>query len=360
MSVAIVTGSAGLVGSATCRLFHDKGLDVIGIDNDMRRAFFGDGASTIAVRDGLTASLSSYLHLNLDIRDPDAIEAVFARYGSSISVIVHTAAQPSHDWAARDPVTDFTVNANATLLLLQAAHKYCAEASFVYCSTNKVYGDTPNSLPLVERETRWEIAADHSYAAHGISETMSIDRSKHSLFGASKTAADLLVQEYGRYFGMRTVCFRAGCITGPGHRGAKLHGFLAYLARCVALDEPYVVIGYGGKQVRDNIDARDLAAAFWSYFEAPRVAEVYNIGGGRGRSCSVIEAIDLCEKVLGRRLRWSYQQEAREGDHIWWISDTRRFEQDYPDWKPAYGLPEIVGQIGEELIQRSGVAAKVV
>ncbi len=344
MSVALVTGSAGLIGSETCRRFHAEGFDVLGVDNDQRAQFFGAEASTRPNRARLEAALPRYRHHDTDIRDSSAIDALFARHGSAIRVVVHTAAQPSHDWAARDPLTDFSVNALGTLHLLEATRRHCPEAVFIFTSTNKVYGDTPNRLPLVELETRWEIAPGHAFA-EGIDETMSIDQTKHSLFGAAKVAADVLVQEYGRYFGMRTVSFRCGCLTGAAHAGTELHGFLAYLMRCTATGRPYRVFGYGGKQVRDNIDSRDLIDAFWQFFRAPRVAEVYNLGGGRRVNCSMREAITLCEEISGRQLDWTYVDENRIGDHIWWISNLGKFERDYPGWQPRHGLRSILEEI---------------
>src|SRR5437762_2315289 len=258
MAVAVVTGSAGLIGSETVQFFCDLGFDVVGIDNDMRRAFFGDEASTAWNRDQLLGHFPErYRHFDIDIRDQAAVEELFRHYGVSIELVVHAAAQPSHDWAAREPLTDFTVNANGTLALLESTRRFCPEAVFLFTSTNKVYGDTPNTLPLIEQDTRWEIDSAHHYW-EGIDEAMSIDASTHSLFGVSKAAADLLVQEYGRYFGLRTACFRGGCLTGPGHSGAELHGFLSYLMKCAVSGRHYKVYGYKGKQVCDNIHSFDL------------------------------------------------------------------------------------------------------
>jgi CDP-paratose 2-epimerase len=345
MSMAIVTGSGGLIGSETARFLTARGLEVTGIDNDMRARFFGPEASTSTCQERLIRELKGYRHLDADIRDLDALRRLFEAGGRAISLIVHTAAQPSHDWAARDPFTDFGVNANGTLNLLELARQHCPEAVFIFTSTNKVYGDRPNGLPLVEGAKRWEIAEDHPYHRFGIDEAMPIDATLHSLFGASKVAADVLVQEYGRYFGMATACFRGGCLTGPGHAGAELHGFLAYLMKCAATGTPYRVLGYGGKQVRDNIHSADLVEAFWQFFERPRAGAVYNIGGGREVNCSMLEAIDLCEEIAGRPLDWSYSEQNRTGDHVWWISDTRCFEQDYPAWRRRHGLRAILEQI---------------
>jgi CDP-paratose 2-epimerase len=280
----------------------------------------------------------------VDIRDAAAVDAVFARYGAEVKVVVHTAAQPSHDWAAREPATDFGVNAVGTLNVLEATRQHCPEAVFIFTSTNKVYGDTPNRLPLRELEHRWEIDPAHPFHI-GIDESMSIDQTKHSLFGASKAAADLLVQEYGRYFGMRTMSMRGGCLTGPSHAGAELHGFLAYLMKCTVEGKPYRVFGYKGKQVRDNIHSHDLVEAFWHFFQAPRVGEVYNLGGSRHSNCSMLEAIQLCEEISGRKLDWTYVEDNRVGDHIWWISDVRRFQAHYPQWQYRYGLREILEEI---------------
>jgi CDP-paratose 2-epimerase len=344
MSIALVAGSAGLIGSETCKRFHAEGFEVIGVDNDMRAKFFGAEASTAGTRAKLEKSLKNYRHEPVDIRDHDAVNRIFARRGASVKVIIHTAAQPSHDWAAREPHTDFGVNAVGTLNLLEATRQHCPEAVFIFTSTNKVYGDTPNLLPLRELDKRWEIDMAHPYR-EGIDETMSIDQTKHSLFGASKAAADILVQEYGRYFGMKTAIFRGGCLTGPAHAGTELHGFLAYLMKCTATGRPYRVFGYKGKQVRDNIHSHDLVEAFWQFTLKPRVAEVYNMGGSRHSNCSMLEAIDMCELISGKKLSWTYVEDNRIGDHIWWISDVRKFQQHYPDWKYRYGLKEILNEI---------------
>ncbi len=340
----LVTGSAGLIGSETVKHFAAEGSAVVGIDNDMRQRFFGAEASTQKTRDALCASLPNYEHHDLDIRDASAINDLFRAHGRGLAAIVHTAAQPSHDWAARDPQMDFTVNANGTLNLLEAARNFCPETPFVFTSTNKVYGDTPNRLPLQELPLRWEIEPGHEYEP-GISESMSIDQTKHSLFGASKLAADVLVQEYGRYFGMPTTCFRGGCLTGPAHAGTELHGFLSYLMKCTVTGRPYRVFGYKGKQVRDNIHSFDLVAAFAAFVRQARVGEVYNLGGSRHSNCSMLEAIALCEEISGRKLAWEYVEENRSGDHIWWISDVRKFREHYPEWGFRYGLREILEEI---------------
>jgi CDP-paratose 2-epimerase len=344
MSVVIITGAAGLIGSEAATHFAGQGLEVVGIDNDMRRHFFGDDASIRPSQARLEATLPRYRHHNVDIRDQAAIGAIFERYGREIVLVIHTAAQPSHDWAARDPVTDFTINANGTLVLLESARSICPEATFIFCSTNKVYGDRPNDLPLEEQALRWEIAETHPYYV-GIDESMSIDDCKHSLFGASKLAADVLVQEYGRYFGMRTAVFRGGCLTGPDHSGTQLHGFLSYLMKCTMTGEPYSVFGYKGKQVRDNIHSHDLVRAFSHVHEAPRVGQVYNIGGGRFSNCSMLEAIEMCEAICGKTLNWRYVETSRIGDHIWWISDQGKFKEHYPGWELTYSIQDILEQI---------------
>lgn len=348
----LVTGSAGLIGSESVRLFSGKGLDVVGIDNDMRARFFGPEASTRISQERLQAQIKTYRHVDADIRDKDAMTALFHHYGNSISLVIHTAAQPSHDWAAREPATDFEINAVGTLVLLELVRQHAPEAVFIFTSTNKVYGDRPNELPLSERESRWELDENHPFAEHGIDESMSIDQSTHSVFGASKVAADVLVQEYGRYFGMRTACFRGGCLTGPGHAGAQLHGFLSYLMKCCVTGKHYTVFGYSGKQVRDNIHSVDLVNAFWHFYQLPKSAAVYNIGGGRHVNCSMLEAVAACEKIAGRRLTCSYEEANRVGDHIWWISDTRRFRRDYPEWGLQYGLTEILSEIYESLLDQ--------
>lgn len=352
MAIAIVTGSAGLIGAEVTRTFHGRGMNIVGIDNNLRQYFFGPGASTQWSRLRLENDLKNYTHFEIDIRDTDAVDKLFGQFGKNISVVIHTAAQPSHDWAASDPIMDFSVNANGTMVLLEAVRKHCPEASFIFCSTNKVYGDMPNSLPLVETPTRWELSPDHAWAERGIDESMSIDGSMHSLFGVSKAAADLMVQEYGRYFGMNTVCFRGGCLTGPGHSGAPLHGFLSYLVRCAVTDVPYTVHGYKGKQVRDNIHSHDVAEAFWNFYCAPRQGEVYNIGGGRFANCSMLEAIGICERLIGRPMQWTYSEESRAGDHIWWVSDMARFRAHYPNWRQTSDISQTIEDIYAAMVER--------
>ncbi|HYZ22783.1 MAG TPA: NAD-dependent epimerase/dehydratase family protein [Rhodopila sp.] len=354
MAVAIVTGSGGLVGAEAARFLAHKGFEVVGIDNDLRDRFFGEAASTRPMSAALQREIPSYHHVEADIRDADALDRLFSRYGRRIELVIHAAAQPSHDWAASAPAVDFAVNATGTLNLLETTRRHSQTAVFAFCSSNKVYGDTPNRLPLQERETRWEIAEAHPFAEHGIDESMSMDQSLHSLFGVSKCSADLLVQEYGGYFGMRTACFRCGCITGPGHAGAEQHGFLAYLVKCAVTGQPYTILGYGGKQVRDNIHSADLVSAFWHFFMRPGVAEVYNMGGGRFSCCSVIEAIGMIEAQSGRPMRTSYQPANRPGDHIWWISDVRRFANHYPQWRLTRTTEAIIGEIHAHLTADRG------
>lgn len=357
MSVIVVTGSGGLIGSAAVEYFAALGLDIVGVDNDMRQQFFGKDASTVWNRQRLEGKLGKqYTHFDLDIRDVSGIDSLFQKYGKDIQAVIHTAAQPSHDWAATNPTEDFTINANGTMNMLEATRKYCPEAMFIFTSTNKVYGDTPNRLPLLELETRWEIEPGHQFI-NGITEEMSVDKCLHSLFGVSKLAADQLVQEYGRYFGMNTACFRGGCLTGPNHSGAELHGFLAYLMRCAVIGKPYNIYGYKGKQVRDNIHNDDVMRAFHEVIKNPRSGAVYNIGGGRTSNCSMLEAIKLCETISGRELSWKYVEESRIGDHIWWISDNSRLMTDYPGWKVEHSIDDILREIYEVNKERWLVAA---
>ncbi len=352
MSVVIVTGSGGLIGSESVGHFVQAGYRVIGFENDMRARFFGPDASTAHTTAALVERYpDEFRTLELDIRDGGGVERAFAEHAGEIELVIHTAAQPSHDWAASDPQTDFAVNANGTLNLLEATRRHAPGATFMFCSTNKVYGDLPNALALVELPQRLELPEDHRYYK-GIDTTMSIDQSTHSLFGVSKAAADLLVQEYGRYFEMPTVCFRGGCLTGPNHAGTQLHGFLSYLMRCTMTGEPYTVFGYGAKQVRDNIHAADLVAAFAAFHRAPRAGAVYNIGGGRQSNCSMLEAIDLCQEIAGRELHWSLGEENRVGDHRWWISDLEPFKRDYPDWDITHDVRDILREIHDSGAER--------
>lgn len=346
MAVVVISGSAGLIGSESVEFFCEKGFDVVGIDNNFRKTFFGEDACTDWNRQRLEKSYKNYLHESVDIRDVEKVDGIFVKYGRNICLIIHAAAQPSHDWAASNPLTDFTVNANGTLVMLEAFRKHCPEAVFIFCSTNKVYGDVPNSLPLKELDTRWELDSKHKWFM-GIDETMPIDQCMHSLFGASKAAADLLVQEYGRYFHMKTGVFRGGCLTGPNHSGTRLHGFLSYLMRCCISGKKYVVYGYKGKQVRDNIHSSDMIQMFWHYYHHPRNGEVYNVGGSRQSNCSVLEAIRMCQEISGRKLDYDYVENNRAGDHIWWISSIGKFKEHYSEWDFTYGMQGILREIYE-------------
>jgi CDP-paratose 2-epimerase len=350
MPTAIVTGSGGLIGSEAVARLTRAGFDVIGVENDMRSRFFGPEASTAPTTNRLVDEFPDFRSVDLDIRDREGIDRLFAEHAGDLELIVHTAAQPSHDWAASDPHTDFSVNATGTLNLLQAARDRRPDASFVFMSTNKVYGDRPNDLPLEDRGERLDLPEDHRWYG-GIDSTMSIDGSMHSLFGVSKAAADLMVQEYGRYFDMPTVCFRGGCLTGPSHAGAELHGFLAYLMKCTVTGARYTVFGYEGKQVRDNIHSNDVVTAIEAFHRAPRRAAVYNLGGGRDHSCSMREAIAACERIAGRELDWTLSDTARMGDHRWWISDLAEFERDYPDWRQTYDLESTLREIYEANVE---------
>jgi CDP-paratose 2-epimerase len=356
MSTVLITGSGGLIGSESVRHFHELGWDVLGIDNDMRRVFFGSEASTSWMSDALTSQLPRYKHFNVDIRNEADVNHIVRDAAGDLQLIIHTAAQPSHDWAARDPMTDFGVNALGTLVLLEAMRKHAPNCTFIFTSTNKVYGDRPNYLPVVEMETRFELPEDHPWY-NGVPESMSIDESTHSLFGVSKASADLMVQEYGRYFELLTTVFRGGCLTGPGHSGTELHGFLAYLMKCTIERRPYKIFGYRGKQVRDNIHSADLIAAFEEVFRNPRCGAVYNIGGGREVNCSMREAIQLCEEISGNELHTTYVDQNRMGDHIWWVSDLGRFKRAYPNWRLSYSLRSILMEIYEANETRQSIAS---
>ena len=352
MNVALVTGSAGLIGSEAVAFFADKFDLVVGIDNNMRQYFFGTDGSTDWNRDRIQEAFPTYQHRVADIRNVPELEVIFNEFGSDIKLVLHAAAQPSHDWAAREPFTDFSINANGTLNMLEMTRQHCPEAVFIFTSTNKVYGDNPNFLPLVETETRWEIDQNHPYFKNGIDENLSIDHTKHSLFGASKVAADVLVQEYGRYFGMKTAVFRGGCLTGPNHSGAQLHGFLAYLMKCAITGNHYTIFGYKGKQVRDNIHSYDLVNMFWHFYQNPRPGEVYNAGGGRHANCSMLEGIALCEEISGNKMSYSYSETNRIGDHIWYISDLSKFKAHYPGWNWSYDLKQTLVQMHDSMAKR--------
>lgn len=343
MKICIVTGSNGLVGSESVNFFLKKSFKVIGIDNNLREYFFGkDGSTTWLKKQNIKKK--NFIHINADIRDKSKLTKIFQKYKSNIKVIIHAAAQPSHDWAIKEPHTDFTVNANGTLNLLELTRNFCNKARFIYVSTNKVYGDNPNKLPLVEKKNRYELKKNHSFYK-GISEEMSIDNCTHSLFGVSKLAADLLVQEYGKNIGMNTVCFRAGCITGTNHSSAELHGFLSYLVKRSLKQKFYKIIGYKGKQVRDNIHAYDLVQCFWEYYKNPKKGEFYNIGGGRNSNCSVLEALSEVERIAKIKIKKQFQVKARTGDHQWWISDFSKFKKHYPKYKMKYTISKIINEL---------------
>lgn len=352
MKTVIITGAGGLIGSESVEFYASKGYNVVGIENDNRAYFFGPEASTKWSVNRLMDKCVNFSNRDLDIRNTQGIMELFKEFNTDIELVIHTAAQPSHDWAAKEPLTDFSINATGTLNLLEACRLNCPEAVFIFTSTNKVYGDTPNYLPLVELDKRWEVDESHPYFKEGIDEHMSIDHSKHSLFGASKVAADILVQEYGKYFGMKTGVFRGGCLTGPNHSGAELHGFLAYLMKCAITKKEYTIFGYKGKQVRDNIHSSDLIQMFWHFHQAPKQGEVYNAGGGRFSNCSMQEAIKMCEDITGNKMNITYSENNRIGDHIWYISDQRKFKRDYPSWKQKYDILLLLEDIYDGIRQR--------
>lgn len=343
MKTVLITGCGGLIGRESTEFYLSKGYRVLGIDNNMRRYFFGRDGSVIPNLDALKL-LENFEYQNIDVRDYDSLETIFYDYSHDIEVIIHTAAQPSHDWAAKEPFTDFHVNMTATLNLLELTRLHCPKATFIFTSTNKVYGDNPNSLPLVELDTRYELPNAHEYYV-GLPESFSIDQCKHSLFGCSKISADLYVQEYGRYFGLYTTIFRGGCLTGSKHMGAELHGFLNYLVKCALENRTYNVYGYKGKQVRDNIHSSDLVSAFYEVTKNPKKGEVYNIGGSRHSNCSIIEAVKLIEGITNKKMNLKYQEGNRSGDHIWWISDVRKFQNDYPEWSYKHDIDSIIQDI---------------
>ena len=357
MSVVIVSGSSGLIGSETVSFFSELGFDVVGIDNNMRKVFFGEDGSILWNKRRLEKKYKNFKNYSIDIRDEGKVEGLFKKLGKDVALIVHTAAQPSHDWAAGDPKVDFGVNAQGTLVMLEAFRKYSPGAVFIFTSTNKVYGDRPNSLPLIELDKRFELPKEHKYYS-GIDESMSIDDCLHSLFGASKIAADILSQEYGKYFGLKTGTFRGGCLTGPAHSGAELHGFLSYLVKCCITGRKYLIYGYKGKQVRDNIHSYDLVNAFYHFFKSPRNGEVYNIGGGRFANISVLEAIEMCERLSKKKFNYEYIDKNRIGDHIWWISNCSKFNSHYPDWNYKHNIEDTIKQIYEAQIDIKGDTVK--
>ena len=349
--IAIVTGSGGLIGSQAVKFLHDKGFKIIGIDNDMRSYFFGKDSSTIPNNEALLKDYPRYESHNLDIRDFEEMNALFKHHSDNIEIIVHTAAQPSHDWAANEPLTDFSINATGTINLLESTRLNCPKATFIFTSTNKVYGDTPNFLPLQEQDTRYEYFENTVFPG-SVNENMSIDQCKHSVFGASKVAADIMCQEYARYWDMNIGIFRGGCLTGPDHAGAELHGFLSYLIKCMVTGKDYTIFGYKGKQVRDNIHSWDLVNMFWHYHQNPKPGAVYNAGGGRDNSTSILEAIYKVNELresdnLEPWTNYTVSDQARIGDHQWYISDLSKFKKDYPEWDITISLDETIRQIYE-------------
>ena len=344
MSVVLITGSSGLVGSESVDFFSKKGFDVIGIDNNLRKFFFGNEASTNKVKNFLLKKNKKFKNYNTDIRSYSSLEKIFKKYKKNIALIIHCAAQPSHDYGKNFPILDFNVNSKGTLNLLELTKIYCPNASFIFMSTNKVYGDNPNKLNIIERKNRWELKKNDRYY-RGIDENFSIDNCTHSFFGTSKTYADLIVQEYGKNIGLKTVCFRGGCITGPNHSGAKLHGFLSYLVKISLTQKKYSLIGYKGKQVRDNLHSFDLVNAFWEFFKKPKKGEVYNIGGGRYSNCSIIEALELVENISNIKIKRKMIKKPRVGDHIWYISNLSKFKKDYPNWKQKYNTKKIIEEL---------------
>ena len=344
MSIVLITGSSGLVGSESVNFFSQRGFSIIGIDNNLRKFFFGNEGSTNKIKNDLLKNNKNFKNYNTDIRNYRALEKIYKRYKKNISLIIHCAAQPSHDYGKNFPILDFNVNATGTLNLLELTKKYCPEAPFIFMSTNKVYGDNPNNLKIIEKENRWELKKNDEYFK-GIDEKFSIDNCTHSFFGVSKTYADLIVQEYGKNVGLKTVCFRGGCITGPNHSGAKLHGFLSYLVKISLTNKKYSLIGYKGKQVRDNLHSHDLVNSFWEFFKKPTNGEVYNMGGGRYSNCSIIEALDMVENISKIKIKREILKKPRVGDHIWYISNLSKFKKHYPNWKQKYNTKKIIEEL---------------
>ena len=344
MKIALITGSCGLVGSESAIFFSKRKFKIIGIDNNFRKFFFGKDGDISWIKTKLKKEIKNYEHYNTDIRNFKKLEKVFKKYRNKINLIIHAAAQPSHDWAKNKPFIDFDINAKGTLNLLELTRLYCPNAPFLFMSTNKVYGNNPNKLPLIEKKTRWEIKNNHKFK-NGIDESMSIDNCTHSFFGSSKAYADLIVQEYGKNVGLKTACFRAGCITGPNHSGAKLHGFLSYLVKTAVTKKKYAIIGYKGKQVRDNIHSSDLVQCFWEFYKKPRHGEVYNVGGCRFSNCSIIEAINFLIKKTNVKITKKYNKKNRVGDHIWYISNMKKFKNHYPNWKQKFTNKKILEEL---------------
>ena len=344
MSIVIITGANGLVGSEAVSFFSKKKYKAIGIDNNLRKFFFGEDGSTSWIKRKIIRENKNYIHHNIDIRNSQALDKLFKRYKNNISLIIHCAAQPSHDYGKNYPKIDFNVNATGTLNLLELTKKYCPNSSFIFMSTNKVYGDNPNKLKILEKRTRYELSKKNKFY-NGVNEKLSVDDCTHSFFGVSKIYADLIVQEYGRNVGLKTVCFRAGCITGPNHSGAKLHGFLSYLVKQSLLKKEYTILGYKGKQVRDNLHSFDLINCFWEYFKKPKKGMVYNIGGGRFSNCSILEAISEIEYITKIKIKRKFIKQNRVGDHIWYITDNKKFKKDYPNWKQKYNTKKIIKEL---------------
>ena len=349
MSIVLITGSSGLVGSESVNFFSKKGFDVIGIDNNLRKFFFGNEASNNQIKNNLLKHNKKFKNYNTDIRNYSSLEKIYKKYKKNIHLIIHCAAQPSHDYAKNFPILDFNVNATGTLNLLELTKIYCPSAPFIFMSTNKVYGDNPNKLKIIEKKNRWELQKKDKYF-NGIDEKFSIDNCTHSFFGVSKTYADLIVQEYGKNIGLKTVCFRGGCITGPNQSGAKLHGFLSYLVKISLDKKKYSLIGYKGKQVRDNLHSYDLVNSFWEFFKKPTKGEVYNMGGGRYSNCSILEALDIVENISKIKIKREILKKPRVGEHIWYITNLSKFKKHYPRWEQKYNTKKIIEELVENFI----------
>ena len=351
MSVVLITGSCGLVGAESTKFFCEKGFDVVGVDNNYRNFFFGSDGDTTWVKKNLMKKYKNYVHFNSNTQNYSNLEKIFRKYKKSIKLIIHSAAQPSHDLAKIIPMVDFKTNAESTINLLELTKKFCPESPFIFMSTNKVYGDNPNKIKLIENKKRYTTSKGSKYR-NGFNEEFSVDNTLHSLFGASKLSADIMTQEYGKYFGMKTVAFRGGCLTGPNHSGTVLHGFLSYLMKCTVTSKKYTIFGYKGKQVRDNIHSKDLIEAFYEYYKKPTSGEAYNMGGGIENNCSMLEAIEMCENITGKKLSYDYVSENRKGDHKWYISDLSKFKSHYPKWRQKYTIENMLEEIALKNIQR--------
>ncbi|MDC0408207.1 NAD-dependent epimerase/dehydratase family protein [Candidatus Pelagibacter sp.] len=341
--ICLITGSSGLIGSETANFFLKKNFNVIGIDNNFRQFFFGKSASTIQIKNRLK-KINNYSHFDIDIRNFKKLFKIFKKYKNRIKLIVHCAAQPSHDWAYQNPMLDFDINAKSTFNLLELTKIFCPKSVFIFVSTNKVYGDNPNKFSFLEKKNRYELKQNNKYF-NGIDENLKLDGCIHSFFGSSKLSADILVQEYGNNFGIKTVCFRGGCLTGSSHRGAELHGFLSYLVKTALNKKVYKVFGFKGKQVRDNLHSSDLVNAFWEFYKKPKIGKVYNIGGSRKSNCSILEAVYLIESFAKIKVNLKLINKARVGDHIWWITNNSKFKKDYPNWKQNYDIKKIIKEL---------------